>query len=329
MKRHQVCPLPVHHDSWRYGIGFLHGRWRSVFSWWLIATQRMVLGIRWNLQFRRWLATCSTCINNCQPQGRHTYTLSHTGAGSIWRLWTGTMKQATTLTVQCTCGTDIQGQAVSGGCERVRRNKLQPWQSSVHMELTHRGRQYLAVVNGYDGTSYNLDSPVYIRNWHTGAGSIRRLWTGTTEQATSLKVQCTYGTDTQGQTVSGDCERVRRNKLQAWKSSVHMELTHRGRQYLAIVNGYDGTSYNLDSPEYIWNRHTGAGSIRRLWTGTTEQATTSKVQCTYETDTQRQAVSGDCERVRWNKLQPWQSRVHMELTHVYLRSVYEHCVHIR
>ena len=35
-------------------------------------------------------------------------------------------------------------------------------------------------------------------------------------------------------------------------SYVHA-FTHRGRQYLAVVNGYDRTSYNLDSPVYTWN----------------------------------------------------------------------------
>ena len=30
-------------------------------------------------------------------------------------------------------------------------------------------------------------------------------------------------------------------------------FTHKGKQYLVVVNQYDGTSYNLDSRVYIWD----------------------------------------------------------------------------
>ena len=46
-------------------------------------------------------------------------------------------------------------------------------------------------------------------------------------------------------------------------SYVHA-FTHGGRQYLAVVNGFVGKGFNLDSSVYIWNRHTGARSIWQL-----------------------------------------------------------------
>ncbi|CAE7201287.1 TSPEAR, partial [Symbiodinium sp. KB8] len=78
------------------------------------------------------------------------------------------------------------------------------------------GIQHLVVANGYDGSSYNVDSKVY--RWDDASSEFLEMQSIPTEGA--------YG----------------------WEA-----FSMDGIQHLVVANGYDGSSYNVDSKVYRWD----------------------------------------------------------------------------